>query len=185
MLRNIRDGLIIILTVLAAFIIQTSVLPAISIGQIKPNLMLIAAASYGFFLGDRKGVFVGCLVGLVQDVFYGPVLGFSGIVYALIGYVCGKFKKLLYVEDLSFPLIMIAVSDFAYGFISYIFLFLIRNRLYLKTFIRTMILPEMLYTVLLGVIVYPLLALLYRKVLRPKRKNPMPGILEHHSTTSD
>lgn len=182
MLRNIRNGLIIILTILGTFIIQTSILPALSIGQIKPNLMLIVIASYSFMLGDCPGIFIGCLGGVVQDIFYGQILGLSGIIYALIGYLCGKFKKLLYVEDLSFPLLMIAVSDLLYGFINYVFLFLVRNRLYLRTFFRTVVLPEMLYTVLLAIVIYPPLSLLYRRVLQPKRKNPMPGIMEHHTS---
>lgn len=180
MLIKIRNGAIIVLTILAAFIIQTSILPAVAIGDITPNLMLIVVTSYSFMLGDRPGIIVGCTAGIVQDIFYGQVLGFSGMVFALIAYVCGKFKNLLYVEDLSFPLLMIAVSDLAYGFINYIFLFLMRNRLYIRFFFRTMVLPETIYTVLIGIIVYPLLALLYRKVLRPKRRNLMPGVMEGH-----
>lgn len=184
MLRSIRNGVIIILTILAAFIIQTSILPSLAIGMIKPNLMLIVVASYSFLLGDRPGIIVGCLAGIVQDIFYGQVLGFSGIAFALIGYLCGKFKRFLYVEDLSFPLLMIAIADLAYGFLNYVFLFLVRNRLYLGLFMRTIVLPEILYTALFSIAIYPLLSLLYRKVLRPKRKNPMPGIMEQggHST---
>lgn len=179
MFIKIRNGVIIVITILAAFIIQTSVMPALSIGQITPNLMLIVVTSYSFMLGDRPGILVGCLSGIVQDIFYGQVLGFSGMVYALIGYLCGKFKKVLYVEDLSFPLLMIAISDLVYGFLNYVFLFLVRNRLYIRLFFRTMVLPEMLYTVLVSIVVYPLLSLLYRRFLRPRRKNPMPGIMEH------
>lgn len=185
MLIKIRNCVIVALTIHAAFIIQTSILPALSIGQIKPNLLLIVVTSYSFMFGDRAGIFVGCYAGLVQDVFYGQLLGLSGLIYALVGYLCGKFKNLLYVEDLSFPLLMIAISDLAYGFMNYVFLFLVRNRLYLRAFLRTVVLPEMLYTVILGIVIYPLLSLLYRKVLRVRRKNPMPGILEHHSSGSD
>lgn len=178
MLRNIRNVIIIILTILVAFVIQSTVLPAIAIGEIKPNLMLIVTASYAFLLGDRPGILVGFLCGLLQDIFFGPVIGFSSMVYAVIGYLCGKFKNLLYVEDLSFPLVMIGLSDFAYGFLNYVFLFLIRNRLYVQFYIRTIVLPEVIYTAILGIVVYPLLSLLYRKVLRPKRRNPMPGVME-------
>lgn len=181
MLRNIRNVILIVLTVLAAFVIQSSVLPYLAIGSIKPNLMLIVVASYAFLLGDRPGILVGVLCGFVQDIFFGPVIGFSSMVYAVIGYLCGKFKNLLYVEDLSFPLMMIGASDFAYGFLNYVFQFLIRNRLYARFYIVTIILPEMLYTIVLGIVVYPLLALLYRKLLRPKRRNPMPGIMEQNS----
>lgn len=183
MLRSLRNILIILLTILAAFVIQSSVLPAIAIGGIKPNLMLIVVATYAFLLGDRSGILVGLICGLVQDIFFGPVLGFSSLLYAVIGYLCGKFKNLLYVEDLSFPLMMIGGSDFAYGFLAYVFLFLIRNRLYARFYILTIILPEMLYTMLLGVVVYPLLSLLYRKVLRPKRRNPMPGVMEQNGSS--
>lgn len=183
MLRNIRNVLIVILTILVAFVIQSSVLPAIAIGGIKPNIMLIVTASYAFMLGDRPGILAGLMCGLVQDIFFGPVIGFSAMVYAVIGYLCGKFKNLLYVEDLSFPLLMIGMSDFVYGFLCYIFLFLVRNRLYVRFYVVTIILPEMLYTMVLGVIVYPLLALLYRKVLQPKRRNPMPGVMEQKGSS--
>lgn len=180
MLRNLRNILIVILTTVAGIVIQGSVLPSIAIGSIKPNLMLIIVASYGFLLGDRPGILIGFLCGLLQDIFFGPIIGFSSMLYALIGYLCGKFKNLLYVEDLSFPLMMIAVADFGYGFLNYVFLFLIRNRLYVQFYIRTIILPEMLYTAILAAVIYPLLSLLYRKALQPKRRNPMPGIMEQN-----
>lgn len=183
MLRSIRNVILMILTILAAFVIQSTVLPYIAIGEIKPNLMLIVTASYAFLLGDRPGILVGVLCGLLQDIFFGPVIGFSSMVYAVIGYLCGKFKNLLYVEDLSFPLVMIGVSDFAYGFLNYVFMFLVRNRLYLGFYTKTIILPEAIYTMVLGVVIYPLLSLLYRKLLRPKRRNPMPGIMEQSKSS--
>lgn len=178
MLRSIRNIFLILLTILAAFVIQSSILPYLAIANITPNLMLIVTASYAFLLGDRPGILIGLLCGLLQDVFFGPAIGFHGMVLAFIGYPCGKFRNLMYVEDLSFPLLMIGLSDFASGFLNYVFLFLIRNRLDLRFYLRTIILPEVLYTMLLGILVYPLLSLLYRRVLRPKRRNPMPGIME-------
>ncbi len=175
MLKKIISTVIVIVTILFAFIIQSTVVPMIRIGGIGPNLMLVLAASYGFLLGDRVGMFTGLLCGLITDIFFGPLIGFSGLVYALIGYLCGKFKSILYVEDISFPLLMVGLSDLFYCFLCYVFLFLFRNRLFFGLFFKTVIVPEMLYTMLVSIPIYPALGLLYVKFLRPVRRNPLAG----------
>ena len=106
--------LVAALTILAGFILESTVLPHISLAGIKPNIMLIITVSYGFLLGERRGLFVGFTSGLLCDIFFGPMLGFEAFVYGLIGFLCGKFKKYLYVEDLAFPVLITAVSDFIY-----------------------------------------------------------------------
>ena len=95
--------------------------------------------------------------------------------FALIGYVCGTFKRLLYVDGLAFPLLLIGISDFGYCFFSYIFLFLIRNRLFLGSFFTLVMLPELLLTMLLALPVYPLIHLCYNRFLREKHASPQTG----------
>lgn len=163
-----RKFINIILTaaiLIAAIILQCSVLPWIQIGGITPNLLLIISTAFGLVLGEMYGLFTGLACGLLYDVLFGTMFGFTGAVLALCGYLCGQFKRILYVEGIRFPLILIALFDLLYGFLNYVFLFMFRNRLFFGTYMGQIVLPEMVYTIVLAVPVYPLLHLICTKLL--------------------
>ena len=67
-------------------------------------------------------------------------------------------------DDYTIPIILVSVSDFLYGFFYYLFLFLLRNRLNLFFYLRRIILPELIYTVVVSIILYKLLHMLNVKL---------------------
>ena len=172
-MKKLRIVLLVFIIIISFFILQTSILPMILSSDITPNLMIIVTASYGFMFGDRKGMCIGLVCGLLSDIYFGPLIGFEAGVYAIIGYFSGKFQKILYVEDLAFPLSLIAVCDFVYGFLTFVFLFAMRNRLFMRAFLMQRMLPEMVYTLLAALPLYPLLRFLYNKYMRKKHHNPL------------
>lgn len=172
-MKKLRIVLLVFIIIISCFILQTSILPMILSSDITPNLMIIVTASYGFMFGDRKGMCIGLVCGLLSDIYFGPLIGFEAGVYAIIGYFSGKFQKILYVEDLAFPLSLIAVCDFVYGFLTFVFLFAMRNRLFMRAFLLQRMLPEMVYTLLAALPLYPLLRFLYNKCMRKKHHNPL------------
>jgi len=172
-MKKLRIVLLVFIIIISCFILQTSILPMILSSDITPNLMIIVTASYGFTFGDRKGMCIGLVCGLLSDIYFGPLIGFEAGVYAVIGYFSGKFQKILYVEDLAFPLSLIAVCDFVYGFLTFVFLFAMRNRLFMRAFLMQRMLPEMVYTLLAALPLYPLLRFLYNRYMRKKHHNPL------------
>ena len=172
-MKKLRIVLLVFIIIISCFILQTSILPMILSSDITPNLMIIVTASYGFMFGDRKGMCIGLVCGLLSDIYFGPLIGFEAGVYAVIGYFSGKFQKILYVEDLAFPLSLIAVCDFVYGILTFVFLFAMRNRLFMRAFLMQRMLPEMVYTLLAALPLYPLLRFLYNKYMRKKHHNPL------------
>ena len=172
-MKKLRIVLLVFIIIISCFILQTSILPMILSSDITPNLMIIVTASYGFMFGDRKGMCIGLVCGLLSDIYFGPLIGFEAGVYAIIGYFSGKFQKILYVEDLAFPLSLIAVCDFVYGFLTFVFLFAMRNRLFMRAFLMQRMFPEMVYTLLAALPLYPLLRFLYNKYMRKKHHNPL------------
>ena len=172
-MKILRIVLLVFIIIISCFILQTSILPMILSSDITPNLMIVVTASYGFMFGDRKGMCIGLVCGLLSDIYFGPLIGFEAGVYAVIGYFSGKFQKILYVEDLAFPLSLIAVCDFVYGFLTFVFLFAMRNRLFMRAFLMQRMLPEMVYTLLAALPLYPLLRFLYNRYMRKKHHNPL------------
>lgn len=54
-----RRRIIMIVLILVCFILQCSVLPAIAIGGISPNLLVIVTVSFALMRGRREGMFAG------------------------------------------------------------------------------------------------------------------------------
>lgn len=153
-----------VLLFIICFLLQTTVFQWIDFGGIVPNLMIILTASFGFMRGERTGLLFGFFCGLLVDIFFANVLGLNAMIYMYIGYTNGKFNRVFYPEDIKLPLFLILLSDFSYGFIYYFVLFLMRGRFQIVYYFIHIILPEMVYTILITLLLYPLILWLNKKI---------------------
>ena len=126
--------------------------------------MIVLTASFGFMRGEKAGILFGFFCGMLADIFFGSVIGLYALIYMYIGYANGKFNMIFYPEDIKLPLALIFVSDMAYGFLSYILLFLMRGRFHFTYYLLHIILPEMVYTILVTLIFYPFLLWINKKL---------------------
>ena len=146
------------------FLLQCTLFKRLSFGGISPNLLLITTTSIGLMLGEKKGLLSGFVCGLFIDIFFGDVIGLYAMIYMYIGFLNGKFSRIFYPEDIKLPLALITLSDLSYGMICYIVLFLLRGRLNFPYFFFHIILPETVYTIVIGIILYPILLSLYKRL---------------------
>ena len=163
-----RRILIVCLLAVAAYILQSSVFTHLAAGGVKPNLLLILAVAFGSFSGERAGLGTGFICGLLWDIYASPLIGMQTFILALAGYLAGKCRQLLYDEGIWFPVILTAAGDLLCGLWNYVLFFVLQGRqVFLVSLLRVM-LPEMLYTALVSVPLYPLLRLLYRRFMEDK-----------------
>lgn len=162
------------LITILCFILQTTVLPGIELTHVMPNLLVIVTAIAGFMHGRKFGMVLGILSGILVDLMYSPVVGINIAIYVIIGYVNGMANKLYFKEDLSIPLIAIAISDLMYGFLYYICNFMMRGRLDLVSYFGNVMISEMIYTTLFGVVLYKFVQWLDEK-LYPEKDVPFVG----------
>lgn len=153
-----------VLLVIICFLFQTTVFKGLAFGGIVPDLMIVLTASFGFMRGERTGLLFGFFCGLLADIFFGNVLGLNAMIYMYIGYANGKFSRVFYPEDIKLPLVLILVSDFAYGILYYMTLFLMRGRFHISYYFVNIILPEMVYTILVTLLLYPLILWINKKL---------------------
>ena len=161
---RIRRKLVYLLVILVCFILQTTVFQGLAIGSIVPNLLLIVTISFGFMRGKVAGMWTGFLCGILKDIFYGNLLGLYALIYLCIGYGAGCCMKIFYDEEIRVPMFLVAVGDVLYGLAVYGFQFLLRGRTDMFLYIRRIIIPEAIYTVLITVILYKLLFILNKKL---------------------
>lgn len=154
---------------IVCFVLQTTVFRKIQLANVGPNFLIIITAASGFMYGRKLGMFSGVLGGLLMDTMYSGVIGLDILLYAFIGYLNGIANKLYFKEDLYIPLVSIALSDFLYGLLFYVFRFLLRGRLDLPYYLVHIIIPEIIYTMLVGVVLYMFMRRL-EEMLNPEQE---------------
>ena len=139
-----------------AFILQGTFMKGIAISGITANLILATTCICGFINGRKAGMLVGFFCGLMTDLFFGSFIGFYSLIFTYLGYINGYYHKIFFPEDIKFPLILVTLSDLSYGIIVYLVMFLLRGRFDFPFYFVSVILPELIYTVLITVAIYPL-----------------------------
>lgn len=152
-----KRGIVATLLILGCFLFQSTIFRALDFGGIVPNLLIVLTSSFGFMRGEKTGTIIGFFCGLLSDIFFGEVLGFYALILMYIGYMNGKFSRIFYPEDIKLPATLIIASDFLYGFICYVLMFLMRGRLQFGYYFMNIILPEIIYTVVVTIILYPII----------------------------
>ena len=157
--------------ILASYILLCTVFPALAISNIKPNLMLIVTASFGFMRGPREGMFLGFASGLLIDIQYGDMIGFYALIYLAAGFINGLFEQMYFDEDIKLPLFLIAGSDFIYGVVIYFLMFLLRSDFQFLYYLNRIIIPEAIYTIVITLAVYPLLLFINRRLEAEEKRS--------------
>lgn len=156
-MRKIRRPLVTVLIVIICFLLESTVFQSLSFASITPNLLIVVTASFGFMRGKKEGMLVGFLSGLIIDVLFGDLIGFYALIYMVLGYVNGFFKRIFYPDDIKLPLILISASDFVLGNLVFVFLFVMRSKFDYWYYLRHIIIPELIYTVLVTLVLYQII----------------------------
>ena len=146
-----------ILLVLAAFFLQNTFFAASSLILTTPNVLLILVFSFGFLRGSTEGMLIGFACGFLSDIFFSNTLGLNALVYTLLGYLIGLLGRYYHTEFADMPLILCLISNLVYHLGVFLAAFALRGQLHLGSYFGFVVLPELLYTALLTLALYPLL----------------------------
>lgn len=157
--------IVYILEIIICYVLQSAMFHYLALADIMPNLLLILVVSTAYMRGKMPGMMLGLFSGLLVDFMSGSsVIGLCALFYMLIGYVVGLTNRFYSNDDYTLPIILVAISDFFYGFFYYIFEFLLRGRLNFLFYLRRLILPEIIYTVAVSVFLYKLLHMINNRL---------------------
>lgn len=146
----------VLLLIFFCFILQSTLFRQFAVASIVPNLLLILTVSFGFIRGKREGMWIGFLCGLFMDLSMGELIGVNALIYTCVGYANGFFYHIFYDDDVRMPIFFVAVSDLVYGIATYAMLFLLRGRIEFFYYLRRIIIPEVLYTLVMTILLYKL-----------------------------
>ncbi len=168
---RLRRKLVVFLIIGICFLLQCTLFQALAFASISPNLLIVVTSSFGFMRGRKEGMWIGLLCGLLLDIFFGSVIGFYALIYAYLGYINGFFRKMFFPDDIKLPLILIAMSDFSYNILVYLFLFFLRGKLRFPYYLIHIMLPELVYTILVTIILYFVILKINQKLEVSERRS--------------
>ncbi|MFV0502907.1 MAG: rod shape-determining protein MreD [Lachnospirales bacterium] len=164
--------IIFFILIFVNLIMQATIVQSIGYNFISPNTSIIIIISYAYLREDLESGAIGFISGLLQDVFFGGILGFYALLGFFTGYVSSKFFKRFYSINPLPVLFMVFTGTFFYETIFYFFHFLFRAKLNYIYYFNNIILIEMVYNVLITIPIYYFIYNIDRKLLireKPKR----------------
>lgn len=107
------------------FILQSTIVPLISIVGVIPDLILILLVYFTLRLGQIHGTILGFIYGFLLDMITGNIFGSAMIAKTMSGFVAGYFynenKLDIYFKSVAFSLIVLlsaTIDSFIFSFFS-------------------------------------------------------------------
>ena len=126
-----RRRIVLFIIITLCFLLQTTLFKTLSFANISPNLLIIAVSS-----------------------FCGNYIGLYALIYMYIGFINGLFQKRFYPDDIKLPMLLIGGSDLFYNLVVYFFMFLLRGRFSFLYYLKSIIIPEFVYTMVISILLY-------------------------------
>jgi rod shape-determining protein MreD len=106
MIRHLK----ILLCVLAAFLLQVTLLPNYLLDPFQPNLIIIMVVYLGLKMPHRLGGFVAFGLGILQDSFSGIYLGLNAFSYLCIYTVLSQLADRLYTNNRALFVLVVMLA---------------------------------------------------------------------------
>mgnify|MGYP003288900925 FL=1 len=148
--------LIIIFELIICYVLQSSVCGNFTLNHTMPDLMMIIVVTVAYLKGSNAGILYGFCAGMILDLTYGTHLGFGALLYLLAGFLAGLFHKFYRKDDNITPLLLIAACLFLQLNVYYITEFVIQGKAEYSFYLMNIMLPKIVYTVLVGSVLYKL-----------------------------
>lgn len=161
-----RRAITNILIILLAFVLETSVFPFLPFMVVAPNLLLIVVFTIGFVYGEGEGIMYGILAGLLMDAFYSGPFGYFTVIFGWIGFMNGFFTRFYFDEYIFLPILMCGINEVIYNLLLFVVRFILREKTDFVYYLKSIILPEIMLTIIFAIILYKPILMLNAKLKR-------------------
>ncbi|AJQ27081.1 MULTISPECIES: rod shape-determining protein MreD [Pelosinus] len=136
---------------LITIIIQSTLIPLISIRGIYPDVLLIIVVSYALLSGKENGVGMGFFAGLLQDLASGGIFGIGTLSKLTTGYLFGLAERKVFKEHVLLPILATIVATIFNGLVGMLLLLIFGYKVDLIAALTQNIMPLMGYNLIVAV----------------------------------
>lgn len=104
-------------------ILQTTVVPQLTVWGASANLPLLVVVSWSLLRGSREGIIWGFIAGLVVDLLSGAPFGAATLSMIAVGFLAGLGHATVFRAHIALPLVVIFAATVVYGLL---FLLIVR-----------------------------------------------------------
>lgn len=145
-------GIIVVIN----FIVQSTILPYISIFGVVPNTTILIIISIAFLRGEYYGGFTGLVMGLLQDIIYSTIIGINGFIYFFLGFFLGKLESKISRDNLVLPLLFSILGTIYYHLMRYVFMFFLSTPIAFASIFSRELLVEIIYNMVFMIPIFKL-----------------------------
>lgn len=142
------------LLVILNLILQATIFPSLSIGGVKPDLLLIFVIFSALLDGPKTGIKAGLLIGLLQDLACGKFLGLYTLSKLGTGFVVGLIETRIFKENYLVPVVVLFFGTVLHEFLYMFLAQLVGQSVEFAAGWWTLVLPLALYHAVLGPFLY-------------------------------
>lgn len=136
------------------FALQTTVVPAIAVSGVKPDLVLIVLFFLALKTGQTSATWAGFFVGLAQDLFAPSILGQNALAKCITGFAAGFFNVRVMRLDIVFRMLLLVIVFIINDALYFAVQFMKGGSGHLPYELVTITLPRALYSLLFALIPY-------------------------------
>ena len=105
------------LTIAVLFVLsllQTTLMPRITLLGVHPDLMLMAITSWSLLRGSQEGMLWALIGGVTTDLFSGGPFGVTTLSLLVVGFLSGLGEKTVFRFDLLIPILVTPLATLVY-----------------------------------------------------------------------
>lgn len=154
----------VVLLLTSVALLQSSLLPYLSWGGVRPDLVVMLVISWSLLRGAKEGLLWAFVGGLALDLLSATPLGLSALILTPLIFLTSLGRKGIYRSNILFPLAVIFLATLGYNLALLLaWQFLGRPPLWRETFLEVL-LPSGLLNISVMLPLYPLLSWLHRRI---------------------
>jgi rod shape-determining protein MreD len=120
----VRRTILLIVIVVTALLLQTTVFPNATLLGAKPELMYLLAIAFGALEGPASGAVAGFAGGMAQDFLLNHPKGITALTLTLLGYAIGMLRQFIVSPSPVLPVFLVAGGTFVgvlfYGVVTFL-----------------------------------------------------------------
>lgn len=136
-------------------IFQPTLIQAISVFGISPNVYLVFIVMTAFLRGKKEGAICGAIFGLIFDLLIGRLVGLSGILFMYLAFAVGVAEeRFLNNSEVIMVSVVVFITSLLYGIVYYIAYSMVWGDIGFITAVFRVVLLESIYTTIIGFILF-------------------------------
>lgn len=139
------------------FIFQTTIFQYFEIFGVIPNTTLLLVLFFSFLFKEKFGIVYGVIFGILQDVFFGDIVGIAAFIYFTIGLLTYEMKSYVYKDTFFTPVIITLIGGTYYHLMYWLLMRLFASNINFLFILKNVYVIEIIYDVLIALVIYKLL----------------------------